>query len=106
MDNKRKESYAWCDEPEETEVDCKGNSFKPISKFYCHNCHGYGHYVLDCKKSKVDSNNANSRMHRNTNHVGNKRRSQINESGERRQIFFYRCNNLGHIARNLRPPDD
>ena len=89
MDNKIKESYVWCDEPEGTEVNYKGKSFKPISKFYCHNFHGYGHYAIDCKKPKFDNNNANSRMHRNTNHAGNRRRSRSNESGERRQIVCY-----------------
>ena len=70
-------------------------------KFYCHNCHGYGNYVVDCKKPKFDNDNANSRIFRNTNHVGNKRRSHNKESGERRQIIWYRCNNLGHIARTV-----
>ena len=84
MHKKRKESFAWCDEPKDIEDDCKVKSFKPISKFYCHNCHGYGHYAVDCKKPKFDSDNANSRMHRNTNHIGNRRRSHSNESRERR----------------------
>ena len=69
--NKRKESHPWCDELEHVGDDCKGKSFKPISKFYCHNFHEYGHYVVDFKKPKFDSNNENSRMFRNTNHVGN-----------------------------------
>ena len=33
MNNKRKQSFSWCDEPEDTEVNCKGKSFKPIQKF-------------------------------------------------------------------------
>ena len=37
--NKRKESHAQYDELEHTEENCKGKSFKPISNFYCHNCH-------------------------------------------------------------------
>ena len=45
-------------------------------------------------------------MHRNTNHAGTKRRSHNNESGEKRQIVYYRCNNPRHIARNCRTPDD
>ena len=69
MDNKRKKYYAQSDEPEDAEVDCKGKSFKPISKFYCHKCHGYGHYVVDCKKPKFDNNNENSRIYRNINHA-------------------------------------
>lgn len=84
MKNKRKESFTWCAEPKDIEVNCKGKSIKPISKFYCQNYHGYGHYVVDFKKSKFDSDNANSRMHRNTNHARNRRRSHSNESGERR----------------------
>ena len=57
--------------------DCIGKSFKPIINFYCYNCHSYGHKAIDCKKPKFDSNNANSRMFKNTNHVGNRRgRSQ------------------------------
>ena len=47
--------------------ECAGKPFKPISKFNCYNCH-------DCKKPKFDSNNANSRMSWNTNHVGNNER--------------------------------
>ena len=42
----RKESHAWCDELEHIEGECKGKSFKHISNFYCHNCHGYGHSRL------------------------------------------------------------
>ena len=45
-------------------------------------------------------------MFRNTNNVGSRRRSHSNESRERRKIIFYRCNNIGHIARNCRTPDD
>ena len=105
----RKESHIrcfTCDEVENTKNDCIGNSFKPISKFYCHNCHGYGHNVVDCKKPKFDNNNTNSRMFRNTKHAKNKRRFHNNESGERRQIVCYRCNNLGHIARNCKALDN
>ena len=73
----RKESHAWCDGPEHTKGEYKGKSFKPISNFYCHNCHRYGHYAVDCKKPKFDSNNnTNSKMFRNTNNAENKRRSQ------------------------------
>ena len=84
MNNKRKESFAWCDEPKDTKVNREGKSFKPISKIYFHNCHGCGNYVVDCKKPKFNNYNTNSRMCRNTNHVGNRRRSHSNESGERR----------------------
>ena len=42
----------------------------------------------------------------NTNNAGNRRRSHNNESKERRKIICYRCNNIGHIARNCRTPDD
>ena len=85
----------------------KSKSFKPISNFYCHNCHGYGHNVVDCKKPKFDNDNENSRMFRDINPTGNRRkRSHNNDSGERRQIVCYRCNNLGHITRNCRAPDN
>ena len=53
--------------------DCTGKPFKPITNFYCYNCHGYGHKEVECKKPKFDGNNANSRMSRNTNPVGNER---------------------------------
>ena len=42
----KKDSHAWCDELEHIEGECKGKSFKHISNFYCHNCHGYGHYAV------------------------------------------------------------
>ena len=83
-----------------------GKSFKPISKFYCHNCHGYGHNAVDCKKPKFDSDNANSRVFRDTNPMGRRKRSHSNDSGERRQIVCYKCNNLGHITRNCRAHDN
>lgn len=105
----RKESHAWCDELEHIEEgEYKGKSFKHISNFYCHNCHGYGHYAVDCKKPKFDNNNnnTNSRMFKNTNNAGNRRRSHNNESRERRQIICYRCNNIGHIVRNCRTLDN
>ena len=61
---------------------CK--SFKHISKLYCYNCHGYEHNAVDCKKPKFDNDNANSRMFRDTNPTGNRRkRSHNNDSGER-----------------------
>ena len=84
----RKESHAWCDELEHIEGECKGKYFKHISNLYCHKCHGYGHYVVDCKKPKIDSN-TNSRMFRDTNNAGNRRRSHSNESGERRKKNCY-----------------
>ena len=106
----RKESHVrcfTCDEPRHIEDDYKGKSFKPISKFYCHNCHGYGHNAVDYEKPRFENDNANSRMFRKTNPIGNRRkRSHNNESGERRQIFCYRCNNLGHIVRNCRAPNN
>ena len=84
----RKKSHARCfsfDEPRHIEDECKGKSFKPISNFYCHNCHGYGHNVVDCKKPKFDNDNTNGRMLRNTNLVGNIRKiPHSNDSGERR----------------------
>ena len=74
---------------------------------YCHNCHGYGHYVVDCKKPKFDNDNTNSRIFRDTSLVGSRRkRSHNNGSGERRQIVYYRCNNLRLIARNFRAPNN
>ena len=72
----RKESHVrcfTCDEPRHIEDDCKGKSFKPISNFYCHNCHGH-------------NDNANSRMFRNTNPIGRRKRSHNNDNGERRHI--------------------
>ena len=105
-DNRRKESHAKCNEFEHSGDNFKGKSFKPISNFYYRNCHGYGHYAIDCKNPKFDNDNENSRMFRNTKHAGNKRRSHSNESGERRQIVFYRCNNLGHITKNCRVADN
>ena len=90
-----------CDEPRHIEDDCKGKSFKPISKFYYHNCHGYGHNAIDCKKPRFDNDNLDSRMFSDTKPTGNKRKiSHNNDSRERRQIICFRCNNLGHIARN------
>ena len=85
---KTKESHVrffTCDEHGHIEDDCKGKSFKPISKFYCHNYHGYGHNAVDCKKPRFDNDNANIRMFRDTNPTGNRRkRSHNNDSGERR----------------------
>ena len=76
-----------CDEPRHIEDDCKGKSFKPISNFYCNNCHGYGHNVIDCKKPKFDNDNANSRMFRDTNLACSRRkRSHRNASRGRRNI--------------------
>ena len=102
----RKESHVrcfTCDEPRHIKDDCKGKSCKPISNIYCHNSHGYGHNAVDCKKPKFENDNKNSRIFRNTNPAGNRRKiSHSNDSGERRQIVCYRCNNLGHIARNYR----
>ena len=48
-------------------INCVGKSFKPITNFYCYNCHGFGHKVVDCKKPRFDSNNRNSRMFRDNN---------------------------------------
>ena len=45
-------------------------------------------------------------MFRNTNNVGNRRRSHNNESRERRKIICYRCNNIGHIVRNCITPNN
>ena len=57
--------------------DCTGKPFKPITNFYCYNCHDYGHKAVDNTKPKFDSNNGNNRMFRNTNPAGNERsRSQ------------------------------
>ena len=65
-----------------------GKPFKPISKFYCYNCHGFGRNVVDCKKPKFDSNNANRIMFRNTNPTGSNGRGRShcrpNDNGERR----------------------
>ena len=74
-----------CDQGWHTKDDFISKPFKPILYFYCHNCHGYGHNVVDCKKPKFDNDNANSRMFRDTNPIGGRRkRSHSNDSGERR----------------------
>ena len=103
-------SFFTCDEFRHIEDNCKGKSFKPISKFYCHNCHGYGHNAEDCKKPKSNSDNENSRMFRDTNPTRRnwrrKSHSRSNDNGERRKIVCYKCNNLGHIARNCRAPNN
>ena len=58
-------------------------SFKAISNFYSYNCHGYGHNVVDYKKPKFYNDNANSRIFRDTNPIGSRRkRSHNNDSGE------------------------
>ena len=62
--------------------DCTGKSFKPITNFYCYNCHGYGHKAIDCKNPKFDSSNGNSIMFRNTNLVGNERGRSQNRSND------------------------
>lgn len=86
-----------------------GKSFKTITNLYCYNCCDYGHKEVDCKKPKFDSNNANSRMFRNTNPLDNGRgRSQrrFNDgaryNGERKHVVCYKCNNPRHIARNCK----
>ena len=85
---------------------CTSKSFKPITIFYCYKCHGFGHKKVDYKKPRFDSNNRNSRMFRDTNPIGNRRkRSCSNDIREGRLIFFYRCNNLRHIPRNCKTPD-
>ena len=75
--------------------DCIGNSFKPITNFYCYNCHSYEHKVVDCKKPMFEGNNANSIIFRNTNPTSNERgRSQRRSNdgerpnGERNKIVF------------------
>ena len=78
--NKIKESH----ELEHIRDNCKDMSFKPILNFCCHNCHGYGHHAIDCKKPKFDNDNGNSRMFRDTNLIGRRKRSHNNDSGERR----------------------
>ena len=45
-------------------------------------------------------------MFRDTNPIGRRKRSHDNDSGERRQIVCYRCNNLGNIARNYKALDN
>ena len=86
-----------------------GKSFKPITNFYCYNCHGYGHKVVDCQKPKFDINNGNSRIFSNTVPIGNeieRSQSRTNDGKrpncERKQIVCYKCNNPRHIARNYR----
>ena len=53
--------------------DCTGKFFKPITNFYCYNCHGFGHKAIDCKKPKFVDDNKNSKMFKDTNPMGNKR---------------------------------
>ena len=62
--------------------DFTGKSFIPITNFYCYNCHGYGHKEIECKKPKFGGNNANSRMSRNTNPIGNERGRSQNRSSD------------------------
>ena len=52
-------------------------------------------------------------MFRDTNPIGNKRRRsqrKLNDgerpNGVRNYIVCYKCNNLGHIARNCRAPNN
>ena len=68
--------------------------------------------TVECKKPKFDGNNANSRMSKNTNPIGIERGRLQNKSndgetsnGEKDQFVCYKCNNLGHIARNCRAPE-
>ena len=88
---------------------CIGKSFKPITNFYCYNCHGFGHKAVNCRKPKFDSNNSNSRMFRDTNPTDNERRISSRRSNEgeganrtRSNIVCYKCNKFGHITRNYR----
>ena len=53
-----------------------------------------------------DNDNENSRMFRDTNPIGRRKRSHNNDSGGRRQIVCYKCNKLVHIARNCKAPNN
>ena len=88
---------------------CTGKSFKLITNFYCYNCRGYGHKVVECKKPKFDGNNAKSRIFRITNPTGNERersQSRYNDGEksirEKNQFVCYKFNNPKHIARNCK----
>ena len=59
------------------------NTLNHIKNFYCHNCHGIGHTVIDCRKPKYDNDKRNSRMSKNTNPV-DRRWSNERISRERR----------------------
>ena len=37
--------------------DCTGKCFKPITSFYCYNCHGFGQKAVYYMKPKIDGNN-------------------------------------------------
>lgn len=88
-----------CNEFGHMKRDCKNNSIKHVIDFYCYNFHGNGHKAIDCKKPKFNNNDRNSRI--STNLADNGR-----SNGERKKIICYRCNKLGHIARNCRTPEN
>ena len=91
-----------CNEIGHVKRDCIGKSFKPITDFFCYNCHGFGHKVVNCEKFIFDNSNSNSRMFRGTNPTG--RRSSEGTKRMRRNIVCYKCNNFGLIARNHKSP--
>ena len=58
-----------CNEVGHMKRNCKGKSFKLVIDFYCYNYHGFGHRVVNCKKSMFNNSNRNSRIFRDTNLV-------------------------------------
>ena len=98
-----------CNEIGHMKRDCKNKSFNHVKDFNCHNCHGIGHKAIYCRKTKYDNDRRNSRMSRNTNPADRRRsneRTSRRSYEDRRQIVYYKCNNLGHIARSCHALDD
>ena len=63
--------------------DCTNKSFNHVTDFYCHNCHGMGHNVIDYRKSKYDNDRRNIRMSINTKPI-DRRISKERTSSKRR----------------------
>ena len=78
--------------------DCTGKQFKPLNG-YCYNCHGFGHRTIECRRPKVIENNYGNRMFRNTNNADKRPTEDMNR---RNGVVCFRCNKVGHIARNCR----
>ena len=56
-----------CNEIGHMKIDYTNESFNHVKDFYCHNYHGMGHKVIDCRKHKYDNDRRNSRIYGNTN---------------------------------------
>lgn len=77
--------------------DCTSKKFKPLNG-HCYNCHSFGHRANECRRPKVIVNNYD-RMIGNTNNADKK---SIEEMNQRKVVVCFRCNKVGHIARNCR----